>query len=318
MHSWQIFIAGIHGVIRLPQASNAARHRARLTLLVINVGVATVNYQIFADLKMYLAPIVPIAFVGICPASFLASYLRRHLPDKGFPHVLYDAQQSNMLMQILIFLVLTFYMFPLLLFDGDCQAIADSLVVGVLAYITAYFPLLERHTYLTCLVGIYAVVASMKTIFSDASFTKGVRHMLLQNCAYAILSRSLVYMLESRRVIPSSPVRSFSLARLRKTHLRRVWANKELFGQLLFLYHCRIDLEMDSRIVLRIVEFLRLQDDLVREDVHHLRLLFATSSEATCLGATGLAGSESSSQAKMSKPSMQAMRRRTPDYGGVA
>ncbi|CAE7912596.1 unnamed protein product [Symbiodinium necroappetens] len=104
--------------------------------------------------------------------------------------------------QILIFLVLTFYMFPLLLFESDCQAVAESLVVGVLAYITAYYPVLERHTYLTCFVGLYAVVASMKMILSNASITNGMRHMLLQNCAYAILRRSLVYVLESRLVIP--------------------------------------------------------------------------------------------------------------------
>ena len=72
-----------------PQAFSAARHRARLTVLVINVRVVTVNYQVFAALKTYLLPIVPIAFSRHLPYSFLASYLHRHLPDRAVPHVLY-------------------------------------------------------------------------------------------------------------------------------------------------------------------------------------------------------------------------------------
>ena len=40
---------------------------------------------------------------------------------------------------------LIFYWFPLILLNDNDQAVVESLIVGVLAYFTAYFPLLERH-----------------------------------------------------------------------------------------------------------------------------------------------------------------------------
>ena len=58
MRCWRCCWQGVYGAIRLPGTSSAARHHARLTILVVSVIVVTVNCQVFAALRMYLSPVV--------------------------------------------------------------------------------------------------------------------------------------------------------------------------------------------------------------------------------------------------------------------
>ena len=82
--------------------------------------------------------------------------------------------------QLVLYAHVVFYLFPLVLF-GASQTIAESLVVNVLTYSTAYLPLLEDDRLLTCIFATYAVFAGVVASSSDTSFTEGMLGRQLQS-----------------------------------------------------------------------------------------------------------------------------------------
>ncbi|CAE7384773.1 jmjd4 [Symbiodinium natans] len=191
---WSI-ITSTYEKIRMPNASISARHHSRLAMFLCAIVVNAVNFTVFDSFKMYLPFFVPCLFVVVCPLVLWTSYWCRDLPVKAFPHVIYDARASEMFLNILIFAILVLAMLPLLL-HGSVQDIAESLIVNVMGYVTSFVPVLDNHIFISSCFALYALAAAMITLAhrDQAEFTEGMRHMLLQNCGYAILSRSLVKM----------------------------------------------------------------------------------------------------------------------------
>ena len=70
--------------------------------------------------------------------------------------------------------ILVFAMFPLFVL-GSAQTIAESLVVNVLAYTTAFLPLLSDHVLVTSLVALHALGAAMIAFAyrDEVEFTDG-------------------------------------------------------------------------------------------------------------------------------------------------
>ncbi|CAE7403644.1 unnamed protein product [Symbiodinium sp. CCMP2456] len=337
--------AVLRGAVRLPNASSSARHHARLTIFVISIVVVAFNLRlVFRDFQMYLSPIVPVIFLGICPLFLLASYCFRDIPSKAFPHIIDDARASDVFLQLVLYAHVAFYLFPLVLF-GASQTIAESLVVNVLTYSTAYLPLLEDDRLLTCIFGTYAVFAGVVAFASETSFTEGMKHMLLQNCGYAFLSRFLVFSFDSRfsptasqlhvdvhkALLTAPPHHSSasrrsledlldftrreggpkSLAKLMVIYQGRARRKEELVAQLFFLYHCRVDKQLDAGILRILIGLLGLEMSH-RGPVHDPDGLLheVGSSEASCMGVSSLGSASKSTASGTTQTTAERLRRR--------
>mmetsp|Transcript_8209 Transcript_8209/g.19625 ORF Transcript_8209/g.19625 Transcript_8209/m.19625 type:complete len:353 (-) Transcript_8209:28-1086(-) len=338
----------LRGVVRLPSASSSARHHARLTIFLISIVVVAFNCRwVFRDFEMYLSPIVPVIFLGICPLFLLASYYFRDIPSKAFPHIIDDARASDVFLQLVLYAHVVFYLFPLVLF-GASQTIAESLVVNVLTYSTAYLPLLEDDRLLTCIFATYAVFAGVVASSSDTSFTEGMRHMLLQNCGYACLSRFLVFSFDSRfsptasqllsghvdvhkALLTAPPHHSSasrrsledlldftrreggpkSLAKLMVIYQGRARRKEELVAQLFFLYHCRVDKQLDAGILHILIGLLGLEMGH-RGPVHDPDGLLheAGSSGVSCMGVSSLGSANKSAASGTTQTTAERLRRR--------
>ncbi|CAE7716147.1 Iars [Symbiodinium sp. KB8] len=96
------------------------------------------------------------------------------------PFIWHDAHASNLFLMVVFYVIVGFYLFPLLL-RGSVEELAESLCQNVCGYFATFLPLMDDIFFPTVLITVYAVMASTMVVMAGGvQLTAGV---------YALLSK---------------------------------------------------------------------------------------------------------------------------------
>ncbi|CAE7700272.1 unnamed protein product [Symbiodinium sp. CCMP2592] len=142
-------------------------------------------------------------------ALYLGWHCRFQL-ESNIPFFWHDAHASNLLLNAMFYVIVLFYLFPLLL-HGSAQQLVETLLLNVAGYFTVYLPLMDNIFLPTILITVYAVIASALIVMSGVQLTAGMRQQLLVQPFYAALTRYVVFKLDwatpLQRMLEASPRR---------------------------------------------------------------------------------------------------------------
>ncbi|CAE7196915.1 unnamed protein product [Symbiodinium sp. CCMP2456] len=143
-------------------------------------------------------------------ALYLGWHCRSQL-ESNIPLFWHDAHASNLLLIVMFYMVVVFYLFPLLL-RGSAEELVESLLLNVGGYFTVYLPLMDEIFFPTVLITVYAVMASTLVVMAGGvQLTAGIRLQLLLEPIYAVLTRYTVFKLDwatpLQKMLEASPRR---------------------------------------------------------------------------------------------------------------
>ncbi|CAE7670296.1 unnamed protein product, partial [Symbiodinium sp. CCMP2456] len=161
----------------MPKASGAARHRARLAILVVTVLLMFV--QVVLEIGVHFSYTIQLINLVFMPVALCLAWHFQSQLESNIPFIWHDAHASNLLLTAMFYMIVVLYLFPLLL-RGSAEDLAESLLLNVAGYFTVYLPLLDEIFFPTVLITVYAVMASALVVTAGSvQVTAGMRQQVL-------------------------------------------------------------------------------------------------------------------------------------------
>ncbi|CAE7403419.1 unnamed protein product [Symbiodinium necroappetens] len=248
---------------------------------------------------------------------YLGWHCRSEL-ESNIPLVWHDAHASNLLQIVMFYVIVVFYLFPLLL-HGSVEELAESLLINVGGYFAVYLPLMDNQIFFpTLLITVYAVMASTLVVMAGGvQLTAGIRQQLILEPILFILFRYILVKLDwatpLQTMLEASPRRrreSSSLpqferliditsSREGRRSLRKVLGmyrlrqdKKEmLIAQFIWMYHAMTTRQLPRNALQAIFQFLDSAESTFADD---------SSSIASPVGVSSIGGGISAATSAMS------------------